>query len=106
MYRLFCASAKLSSEKNCNSDLRISVKKYLRDNCDFSCNTLKENMPKALADVHPSTMRLREHRMYRWMEACRSGLGATDAQLRVGRFGSTMYKSHRCIPEAVACAFD
>jgi hypothetical protein len=82
------------------------VKKYLRDNCDFSFNTLKENMPKALADVRLSTMRLWEHRMYRWMEAYRSGLGTTDAQLQVKRFSSTKYKSHRRIPETVARAFD
>lgn len=28
-----------------------AVKKYLRDNCDYTFDTLKENMPKALASV-------------------------------------------------------
>jgi hypothetical protein len=28
-----------------------AVKKYLHDNCDYTFNTLKENMPKALKSV-------------------------------------------------------
>ena len=45
------------------------VKKYLRDNCDYTFDTLKENMPKALASVKLVTIRRWEHRMRRWMEA-------------------------------------
>ena len=82
------------------------VKKYLRDNCDYTFDTLKANMPKALESVRLNTIRRWEHRMYRWMEAYRSGLGTTDAQLHVRKFSSTKYKSHRRIPEAVARAFD
>ena len=37
------------------------VKKYLRDNCDYTFATLKENMPKALESVCLSTIRLWEH---------------------------------------------
>jgi hypothetical protein len=48
-----------------------AMKKYLRDNCDYTFATLKENMPKALASVQRSTIRLWEHRMYRWTEAYR-----------------------------------
>jgi len=47
-----------------------------------------------------------EHRMYHWMEAYQSGLGTKDAQLQVRKFSSTMYKSHRRIPDGVASAFD
>jgi len=82
------------------------VKKYLRDNCDYTFNTLKENMPKALALVPLQTIRRWEHRMYRWMEAYRSGLGTKDAQIQVHKFSSTTYKSHRRIPDAVVSAFD
>jgi transposase len=82
------------------------VKKYLRDNCDYTFATLKENMPKALESVHLSTIRLWEHRMYRWMEAYRSGHGTAAAQLQVRNFSSAKYKSHRRIPETVAQAFD
>ncbi len=39
------------------------VKKYLRDNCDYTFDTLKENMPKALASVKLVTIRRWEHRM-------------------------------------------
>jgi hypothetical protein len=82
------------------------VKKYLRDNCDYTFDTLKENMPKALASVPLHTIRRWEHRMYRWMEAYRSGLGTKDAQLQVWMFSSTKYKSHRHIPDTVASTFD
>ncbi|KAG2103655.1 hypothetical protein BD769DRAFT_1367310, partial [Suillus cothurnatus] len=81
-------------------------KKYLRDNCDYMFDTLKENMPKALASVPVQTIRRWEHWMYRWMEAYRSGLGTKDAQLQVCKFSSTTYKSHRRIPDGVASAFD
>src|SRR6266511_1554566 len=45
------------------------VKKYLRDNCDYTFDTLKENMPKALASVKLVTICRWEHRMRQWMEA-------------------------------------
>ena len=45
-----------------------------------------------------------EHWIYRWMEAYRSGLSTTDAQLQVRQFSSTKYKSHRRVPEMVARA--
>lgn len=72
-----------------------AVKKYLRENCDYTFATLRENMPKALASVSLETMRRWEHRTYRWMEAYRAGLGTSDAQIEVKRFSSTTYKSHR-----------
>jgi hypothetical protein len=33
-----------------------AIKKYLRDNCDYTFDTLKENMPKALASVQLQTI--------------------------------------------------
>jgi hypothetical protein len=53
-----------------------AMKRYLRDNCDYTFKTLQENMPKALAAVKLSTIRKWEHCMIRWMEAyrwCKSG---------------------------------
>ncbi len=44
------------------------VKKYLQDNCDYMFDTLKENMPKALASVKLVTIRQWEHQMQRWMD--------------------------------------
>ncbi|KAH7917225.1 hypothetical protein BV22DRAFT_1108607 [Leucogyrophana mollusca] len=82
------------------------VKKYLRNNCDYTFETLKDNMPKALASVPLNTIRRWEHWMQRWMEAYRMGLGTSDAQLQVEKFSSTQYKSHRRIPETVAQAFN
>lgn len=76
-----------------------AVKKYLRDNCDYTFDTLKENMPKALESVSVQTIRRWEHRMFRWMEAYRSGLGTAEAQQQVKKFSSTTYRSHRRVPE-------
>ncbi|KAG1823010.1 hypothetical protein EV424DRAFT_1511110 [Suillus variegatus] len=59
-----------------------------------------------LASVSINTIRLWQHRMFRWMEAYRSGLTTRDAQLRVKQFSSARYKSHRRVPETVARVFD
>ncbi|KAM6498502.1 hypothetical protein JOM56_001820, partial [Amanita muscaria] len=83
-----------------------AVKRYLRDHCDYTFKTLQHNMPIALASVGLHTIRMWEHRMIRWMDAYRSGLGAKDAQLRVKQFSSKVYKSHRRIPETLAQQFD
>jgi hypothetical protein len=82
------------------------VKKYLHDNCDYTFDTLEENLPKALHSVHIHTIRRWEHRMFRWIKAYRSGLGTHEAQAQVWKFSSTKYKSHRRIPEGVVSAFD
>lgn len=83
-----------------------AVKRYLRDHCDYTFDTLKENMSKALDSVQLSTIRKWEHRMHRWMTAYRSGLSTIDAQLRVKQYSSTKYKSHRRVPETLARTFD
>jgi len=82
------------------------VKKYLRDNCDYTFDALKRNLPHALSSVCLNTFRLWEHRMYRSMIAYRADLGTSEAQIQVRRFSSTKYKSHRRIPDAVARALD
>jgi hypothetical protein len=83
-----------------------AVKRYLRDHCDYTFDTLKENMPKALASVGITTIRKWEHRMKRWMAAYREGLPTQAAQLKVKAFSSAKYRSHRRVPETVAQAFD
>ncbi|KAG2120243.1 hypothetical protein DEU56DRAFT_873874 [Suillus clintonianus] len=80
--------------------------RYLRENCDYTFETLKTNLPKAMASVRLSTIRLWEHRMHRWMSAYRSGLETKTAQLQVKEFSSRKYKSHRRVPETLACLFD
>ncbi|KAI5990947.1 hypothetical protein EDD15DRAFT_2169699 [Pisolithus albus] len=79
-----------------------STKRYLCNNCDYTFSTLQENMPRALASVEVHTIRKWEHRMKRWMEAYRTGLGAQDAQFRVQEFSSRKYKSHRRVTDTVA----
>ena len=83
-----------------------AVKRYLREHCDYSFETLKENMPKALGSVSIETIRKWEHRMRRWMKAYESGLGAKEAQMQVKKFSSRHYKSHRRVSERVAAALD
>ncbi|TFK32290.1 hypothetical protein BDQ12DRAFT_617331, partial [Crucibulum laeve] len=80
--------------------------RYLRNNCDYTFKTLKENLPKALASVELKTIQLWEHWMIWWMEAYRSGMDAKMAQMQVKKFSSCIYTSHRCIPETLACQFD
>ncbi|KAJ7710753.1 hypothetical protein B0H17DRAFT_1190450 [Mycena rosella] len=50
------------------------VKKYLSDNWDYTFDTLKENMPKALTSVKLATIRCWEHRMVQWMDAYHIGM--------------------------------
>lgn len=82
------------------------VKKYLRDNCDYSFDGLKENLPKALNSVHIHTVRRWEHRLFCWMNAYREGLGSVEAQLQVKTFSSKKYTSHRRVPNNIATLFD
>ncbi|KXN82145.1 hypothetical protein AN958_03160, partial [Leucoagaricus sp. SymC.cos] len=82
------------------------VKWYLREHCDYTFTTLKENMPNALASVSVTLIRKWQNRMFRWVDAYHSGLDAQEAQLHVRAFSSRRYKSHRRIPDAVANALD
>ena len=47
-----------------------AVKKYL---CDYTFDTLKENMLKALESVSVQTIQCWEHHMFQWMEAYHTG---------------------------------
>ncbi|KAL1743994.1 hypothetical protein HDZ31DRAFT_39713 [Schizophyllum fasciatum] len=82
------------------------IKKYLRENCDYTFDTLKANLPTAMASVSLNTIRRWEHRMVRWIDAYRGGLGAKDAQKKVKEFSSKKYKSHRRPSERVARLLD
>ncbi|KIK82326.1 hypothetical protein PAXRUDRAFT_153951 [Paxillus rubicundulus Ve08.2h10] len=64
------------------------VKKYLCDNCDYTFDTLKTNMPIALKSVSVNTIRLWKHHLYQWMNAYHLGLTTRNAQLRVKQFSS------------------
>jgi hypothetical protein len=83
-----------------------STKKYLRENCDYTFDTLKSNMPIAMSSVPLATIRRWELRTRRWMDAYQNGLGTRDAQKEVKNFSSKAYKSHRRIPESLAAIFD
>ena len=82
------------------------AKKYIRDNCDGTFETLKTNLPQAFESVQLSTIRLWEHRTHRWMDAYRAGLDTKAAQTQVQEFSSKKYKSHRRIPDGVAQSLD
>ncbi|KAG2040421.1 hypothetical protein BDR03DRAFT_818093, partial [Suillus americanus] len=67
---------------------------------------LESSLAQLRDEVTLSTIRLWEHRMHRWMSAYRSGLETKTAQLQVKEFSSRKYKSHRRVPETLACLFD
>jgi hypothetical protein len=71
-----------------------AVKKYLHNHCDYTFDTLKANLPKALAAVDVKTIQKWEHCMIYWMEAHREGKSAKEAQLQVKKFSSCKYTSH------------
>ncbi|KAJ3911371.1 hypothetical protein F5877DRAFT_93793 [Lentinula edodes] len=73
--------------------------KYLCEHCDYTFDTLKANMPKAMESVLRETI-------HRWEHPYQDGLDAKDAQARVKTFSSKKYKSHRRIPESLAVQFD
>ncbi|KAF8240870.1 hypothetical protein L208DRAFT_1495751 [Tricholoma matsutake] len=63
-------------------------------------------MPIALPSVELATIQRWEHRMHRWMDTYHEGLDTQEAQAKVKTFSFTKYKSHRCVPETLACTFD
>ncbi|KAG2074026.1 hypothetical protein BDR04DRAFT_1126946 [Suillus decipiens] len=65
-----------------------------------------QKVSEAIASVRLSTIWLWEHWMHRWIDAYQSGLEMKKAQLQVKEFSLRRYKSHRCVPETVACLFD
>ncbi|KAH7878710.1 uncharacterized protein C8R40DRAFT_1037722, partial [Lentinula edodes] len=80
--------------------------RYLREHCDYTFQTLRENMPKALASIKIELIRKWEHRAWRFIDAYSDGLGAKDAVTQVKKFSSRRYTSHRRIPESLARAMD
>jgi hypothetical protein len=81
-------------------------KPYLLENCDYTFQTLKLNMPKALASVLVALIRKWEHRAWRFIDAYAEGLDARSAQLKVKAYSSQRYKSHRRILETLAREMD
>ncbi|CAK5282859.1 unnamed protein product [Mycena citricolor] len=83
-----------------------AVKWYLREHCDYTFATLKENIPKAMASVSVELIPKWEHCAWRFIEAYSEGLGAKDAQRKVKEFSSRKYKSHQRIPKQLAASLD
>ena len=83
-----------------------AVKRWLREHCDYTFDTLRENMPKALSSVSKLLIRKWEHRTWRFVEAYAGGKDAKEAQFQVKKFSSRVYTSHRRVPERLAASLD
>ncbi|TBU52039.1 hypothetical protein BD310DRAFT_833073 [Dichomitus squalens] len=84
----------------------VLMERGLWQHCDYTFDTLRENMPKALRSVSVELIRKWEHRAWRFIDAYTEGLGAREAQKKVKEFSSHRYKSHRRVPEQLAQAMD
>jgi hypothetical protein len=83
-----------------------AVKRYLRENCDYTFDTLRKNMQKAFRSVSVELIRKWEHRTWWFIKAYSSGLDAKEAQQQVKAFSSRRYASHRRISEKLGKAMD
>ncbi|KAJ7200147.1 hypothetical protein GGX14DRAFT_372428, partial [Mycena pura] len=83
-----------------------AVKRYLREHCDYTFETLKANIHKAMASVSVELIRKWEHRSWRFINAYGAGLDAKDAQKQVKMFSSRQFKSHRRPSERLGRAMD
>ena len=73
------------------------VKKYLCDNCDYSFDGLKENLPKALDLVPIQTIQHWEHQLFHWMGAYWAGLGlVTGEEIQLQEVQITQVYSREC----------
>ena len=66
------------------------VKKYLRDHCDYTFETLKVNLPKVMESVPLHTICRWEHQVFQWMAAYDSGLQEKEAQVQVKAFSTSL----------------
>ena len=82
------------------------VKKYLRGYCDYTFDALKENMPKACSSANHSQAGALDVPLDGGLQVRTGHKGTKNVQVQVHKFSSATYKSHRCIPDAVASAFD
>jgi hypothetical protein len=71
-----------------------ACKQYARASCDYSFNSLKENVPLALSSVANSTIRKYFRRCSHYIQAYSLGL-----DYKMAKFSHKKYKSHRRIPQ-------
>jgi len=68
-----------SDDSAADSDEDWSVAELEGDELEANTfDTLKENMPKALASMELQTIRRWEHQMFRWMDAYRGDDGCSE----------------------------
>ncbi|KAF9053412.1 hypothetical protein BJ165DRAFT_1383826 [Panaeolus papilionaceus] len=77
---------------------------WLRNHCDYTFQTLQENMPKALAFVDVILIRKWQNHKMRWVNAYRDGLNVSYARAQVQLYSSTRFASHLMV--TVGARFD
>ncbi|KAH8929739.1 hypothetical protein BT69DRAFT_1211190, partial [Atractiella rhizophila] len=78
-----------------------AMKRYIRENCDYTFEGLKRMVPEGLRSVPLSTIRKFVHWSHRWIQAYKEGKSVIDAE-----YQQKQYSSHRRIPEARAARED
>jgi len=78
-----------------------AAKKYARQNCNYSWESLNQIVPDALDSVSLNKIRKFARRSYRYMSAYRLGLPCKAAIYAIKK-----YRSHRKIPENILTDFD
>jgi hypothetical protein len=74
-----------------------AIKKYTRNNCDYTFKGLEKTVPEALDSVSLEQIRKYARHSWRFIDAYRKGLTGAHASYIVKK-----YKSHRHIPENIS----